>query len=149
MNAVKYDASDRSRDPLRWWSVITFLFAVAVFGEVIFAGAMLSGSGWARAAHAVNARILIAAMIAAGLVAIVSLRRIPQARKLGWTLLSLAGLVFVQAALGALSAKGANLMWIHIPLGVALFSVAAFVAMANMRLRNNMLHGRNEAKSDG
>jgi hypothetical protein len=107
------------------WSVVAALLMTAAFMPAVFAGAMLSGIGWARAAHLVNAVALAVAAIVAGLVAIVTLRRISQGSKLGVTLLSLAGVVFLQAAIGRLSANGANLMWLHVPLGVALVGLAA------------------------
>ncbi len=118
----------------QWWSVITTLLLAAIFSEAIFAGAMLSGVDWARTAHGVTAAILIASTLPAGLVSVVTLRRVAQGPKLGLTLLSLAAAVFLQAALGALSAKGANLLWIHIPLGVALFGFAVRAAAGARRL---------------
>jgi hypothetical protein len=58
MNTDKYDLAvefggspvptNQSRNPRRWWSVITSLMALAVLMEAIFAGAMMSGVGWAR-----------------------------------------------------------------------------------------------------
>src|SRR5258706_12241697 len=104
----------------RWWSVITILLATAILSEAIFAGAMLSGVDWARTAHSVNAAMLIASTFTAGLVALVTLRRIPHGLQLGLALLSLAPVAFIQAALGALSAKGPYLLWAHVPLGHAL-----------------------------
>jgi heme A synthase len=118
----------------QWWSVITILLLAAIFLEAVLAGAMLSGVDWARTAHRVNAAILIASTLAAGLVAVITLRRVAHGPRLGLTLLSLAAVVFLQAALGALSAKGANLLWVHVPLGVALFGFAARAADRARRL---------------
>ena len=139
MNADKYDATvglggstvptERSRDLRRWWSVITNLIAFAVLMEAVFAGAMLSGVGWARTAHAV-----VASAFVAGLICVVTLRGVSNGFKLGLTLLSLAAVVFIPAAVGALSAKGTNLLWIHIPLGVALFGFATRAAAGARRL---------------
>ncbi len=95
---------------------------------------MLSGVGWARMAHAGNAAILIASRLAAGLVSVVMLRGVPHGLKLGLTLLSLAATLFIQAAVGAFSAKGANLMWVHVPLGAALVGLAAHALAAARRL---------------
>jgi hypothetical protein len=144
MNADKYDAvippggttvpNDRSHTLRQWWIAITTLLMVAVFIETAFAGAMLSGIGWARNAHSANATFLIVATIAAGLVSLVTLRRIPYGLKLGLNLLSLGAVILLQAALGALSAKGANLMWVHVPLGVALFGFAGHAAASARRL---------------
>ena len=98
-----------------WWSVITTLLLAAIFIEAVFAGAMLSGVDWARPAHRVNAAVLIASTLIAGLAAIVTLRRVAHGLRLGLTLLSLAAAIFLQAAIGALSAKGANLLWSSCP----------------------------------
>ena len=145
MSADKYDVAvglgessvptEQSRNVWRGWSVITGLIALAVLFEAIFAGAMLSGVEWAHRAHAVNAGILIASALIAGLFAVVTLRRIPQGVKLGRTLLALGTVVFLQAAVGALSAKGANLLWIHVPLGVGLFGFATRAALGARGLR--------------
>lgn len=128
------DAASAEPGLRQWWSVITTLLVIAVFTEAVFAGAMLSGVGWARTAHSVNAIVLIASTLTAGLVSIVTLRRVPHGMKLGLTLLSLAAALFVQAAIGALSAKGANLLWVHVPLGVALAGLAAQAAAGAHRL---------------
>lgn len=114
----------------QWWIAITSLLALAVFAEAIFAGAMLSGVEWARAAHKANAVVLIASSITASLAAVITLRRIPRGRRLALSLLSLTVLLFVQAGMGTLSAKGANLLWVHVPLGAALVS---FVTQAALR----------------
>src|SRR5260221_8552897 len=103
--------SDRSTNLRQWWSVVTILLVTAGFGEAVFAGAMLSGADWARTAHRVTAAILIASTLTAGLVSVVTLRRIPHGLKLCLTLLALAALLLIQAAAGALSAKGGNLLW--------------------------------------
>jgi hypothetical protein len=113
----------------RAWGVITILLAIAISIQAVFAGAMLSGVGWARAAHEATATLLIASTTTAGLVCLVTLRSIPHGLKLGLTLLALAAAVVLQAALGVLSAKGANLLWIHVPLGVALVGLSAQAAI--------------------
>ncbi len=117
MNADQYAATvqlDRRTEPSgklrRWWSVITIAIAAAVFIEAVFAGAMLSGADWAHAAHAATAVVLIVSTTTAGLVSLVTLRRTPRGLSLSLTLLSLAAVVFVQAALGRSTAHGANLL---------------------------------------
>ena len=139
MNADSYDAAvdlgrptEPSRTPRRWWTVITAALAAAIFIEAVFAGAMLSGAGWAREAHAAGAAILIVSTVGAGLASLATLRRVPQGLKLGLILLSLGLVVFLQAAVGAMTAKGANLLWVHVPLGVALVGFAG-QAMAGAR----------------
>ena len=77
---------------------------------------------------------MVASAFIAGLICVITLRGIANGFKLGLTLLSLAAVVFIQAALGALSAKGTNLLWIHIPLGVALFGFAMRAAAGARRL---------------
>ena len=128
------DLHEPGRNLRRWWGVITALLVAAIFIEAVFAGAMMSGVGWARAVHAANAVLLIASTTVAGLVSLITLRRVPHGPRLGWTLLSLAAVLVLQAAAGALSAKGASLLWIHVPLGVALVGFAAQAAMGARRL---------------
>jgi hypothetical protein len=141
MSADQYNATvhlgrrpELSGNLRRWWGVITILIVAAIFIEAVFAGAMLSGAGWARAAHAANALVLVVSTVTAGLVALVTVRRIPHGLKLGLTLLALGAVLFVQAALGASSAHGANLLWLHVPLGVALVGFAAQAAAGARRL---------------
>jgi hypothetical protein len=119
------------------WRIFTVSLAAAVLLEAAFAGVMLSGAGWARGAHAATAVVLVAATLAAGVTALIVLRRIAYGPKLGWSLLSLAAVMFVQGGLGALTAKGANLTWLHVPLGAALVGFAVYVAMVARRLGGN------------
>src|ERR1700688_2571975 len=110
---IQLDQSTASRAPgadLRpWWSIVTVGLAFAVFTQAVFAGAMLSGFDWARAAHTANALILVGATVAAALISLVTLRRTRNGLKLGLLLLGLAAAVFVQVALGRLAANGAYL----------------------------------------
>ena len=131
------DSSRPSRELRRWWRGITTLVVVAIFTQAIFAGLMLSGVDWGRRAHSVNAAVLIAATLSASVGALVTLRRIPHGPRFGLTLLALAVVIFFEAALGSLSAKGANLMWVHVPLGVALVGFAAQAAAGARRLGGN------------
>ncbi len=132
MNTAQYDMSARgaagpgepSHVLAHRWRVITIALVAGFFLEAVFAGAMLSGAGWTHRAHALTAALLIAGAATAGLVSVISLRRLPHGTRLGLTLLSLAALAVLQAVLGALSAKGANLTWLHVPLGVALVGLA-------------------------
>ena len=118
----------------QFWSIITILLVVDLVIEAAFAGAILSGADWARRAHVVNAVILIASTALAGLAAIPTLRRISQGLKLGSALLSLAAVIGLQLAVGKLSAEGANLMWVHAPLGSALVGFAVLTAIHARRL---------------
>jgi len=126
---------DKDRILRRRWSVIATLIAIAVFAEAVFAGAMLSGVDWARGAHAAGATVAIALSLFAGLFAAVSLRGISRGPRLMLMLLSLAVLLVLQAVIGALTAKGANLVWLHVPLGVALFAFARQAITAASRLQ--------------
>jgi hypothetical protein len=132
------DASTESGQPVRrlrqWWSVITTLLVIAIFAQAVFAGAMLSGFVWGRAAHSMSAVALIAATLSAGLVSAVTLRRIARGPQLAVILLALAVVVFLQTAVGKFAADGANLMWLHVPLGVALLGFAGQAAAAARRL---------------
>jgi len=126
--------SDQNRTLRPWWSVITIALVAAVFVEAVFAGAMLSGAGWARQAHALTAGLLIASTLIAGLLAIVTLRRVPHGATFGLMLLGLAAAVFIQAAVGVFAAKGTHLLWVHVPLGVALVGLAGQAVAAARRL---------------
>jgi hypothetical protein len=128
------DSTQPSRDLRRSWTIITSLLAAAIFCEAVFAGVMLSDVAWGRTAHLVSAFVLIASTLVAGLVSVVTLRRIPNGTKLGSTLLSLAVVIFLQTAVGRSSAQGANLMWVHVPLGVALVGFAGRAAAGARRL---------------
>ena len=137
MNTV--DAAARLDRPSgnlqQWWWGVTALLAAVFFLEAVFAGAMLSGFGWARKAHAATAMIVIASTFIAGLVAMVALRRRQHGMRFALTLLALAAVALAQAAVGALSAKGAaNLVWLHVPLGVALVGLAAQTAAGARKL---------------
>lgn len=118
----------------RWWGVITILLAADLFIEAVLAGAMLSGAPWARPAHAANAAVLVASTIVAGLVCLITLRRVPHGLRLGLTLLALGAAVVLQAAVGKASAHGAHLLWVHVPLGVALVGLATQAAAGARRL---------------
>jgi hypothetical protein len=124
VRAVSSTDAQPSGDRRRWWSIVAVLLVAGIFAQAVFAGLMLSGVDWARAAHSASAVALIASTLAAGLVAVSKLRRVPQGARFGWTLLALAVLLCVQTAVGKSVAEGANLMWVHIPLGVALVGFA-------------------------
>jgi hypothetical protein len=108
----------------RWWSWVSIGLASGLFLEAVFAGAMMSGAAWARAAHMANAALLVAAALVAGLVALATLRRLPHGLRFALTLLGLAAAVLLQAAIGRAAGHGAPLLWLHVPLGVALVGLA-------------------------
>jgi hypothetical protein len=127
-------AATASAAPQPWWRVVTIIIVMAIFAQAVFAGAMLSGFEWAHTAHAVNALVVVAATPLASLAALATLRRTRNGLKLGLLLLALAAVVFVQFALGRLAARGANLMWAHVPLGVMLVGLAGQAVAAARRL---------------
>src|SRR5579871_4251030 len=89
----------------RAWRRVAVLLVAGFFGEAALAGAMLSGFGWARAAHAVTAGLLVAGSLIAGLVAALALRRVRRGARLVVALLGLAVAGLLQAAVGVLAAK--------------------------------------------
>lgn len=128
------ELNDEGRNRWTGWRVVTTLLLAGFFVEAVLAGAMLSGVGWARAAHGVTAAVLIGMALAAGLVSLATLRRARRGPQLAVLLLALAAAAFLQTALGGLSAKGVNLLWLHVPLGVALVGLAAQVVTGARRL---------------
>ncbi|MBS0409950.1 MAG: hypothetical protein JSR86_08555 [Proteobacteria bacterium] len=136
MSTAPYDfaAGDPGRASIRLWRAVTLVLVAGFFLEAVFAGAMLSGAGWALKAHALTAGLLIASTATAGLLSALTLRRFPPGLRLGLVLLALAAAAFVQSAVGALTAKGHNLAWLHIPLGVALVGLAGQAAASARRL---------------
>jgi hypothetical protein len=141
MSADRYDASLHLGQPQgppralrRWWGVTAIALVAAVFIEAVFAGAMLSGAGWARPAHAATALLLVVSSAVAGLIGLFTLRRVPHGLRFSLTLMSLAIVLFVQMALGRLSAHGAGLLWLHVPVGVALVGLAMQAAATARRL---------------
>ncbi|MBL6853996.1 MAG: hypothetical protein ISS15_20660 [Alphaproteobacteria bacterium] len=122
--AIHLDQPVASRESGPWWRVVTIVLVAAIFMQAVFAGAMLSGFDWARAAHAANGGLVVVATAAAALGAFVTLRRVPNGWRFALVLLGLAVAVFAQFALGRMAAKGENLMWVHVPLGVMLVGLA-------------------------
>jgi hypothetical protein len=128
------ESSEPGRDVRPWWGLITSLLVAAIFAQAVFAGLMLSGIEWARAAHAMGAMALVAATLAAGIAAVVTLRRVAHGLKFGFALLLLAVVLSLQTAVGKSLVEGANLMWLHVPLGVALVGFATQVMTGARRL---------------
>lgn len=108
----------------RWWTAVALTLAAGIFAQAVFAGAMLSGVEWAPRAHALNATLLTGAALAAGLAAAVMLRHQRQGLRFALTLLAVGAVLLLQTALGKMAMSGANLMWAHVPLGVALVAAA-------------------------
>jgi len=109
---------------IRWWTMVTIALGLVLFAQAVFAGAMLSGFDWARPAHATTALVLVGTTLTAGLISVFTLRGKRNGLRLGLLLLALAAAVFVQFALGRMAAKGTNVIWVHLPLGVLLIGLA-------------------------
>ncbi len=107
------------------WAPITRLLMLAIFAQSIFAGLLLSGEAWGRTAHRLTAFGLVAVVLLAGIVAIVTLRDVDTGPRLAMLLIGLAVSLAIQTVLGMLSAGGERLLWLHVPFGVALVGFAA------------------------
>lgn len=125
----------RESRPAGAWIAIARLLMIAVFAQSIFAGLMLSGEMWGRDAHRATAFGLIAAALLTGIIALLTLRRRRGGTRLALSLLGLAAALAFQAALGIRSADGERLLWLHIPLGVALTGFTANLEAAVRRLQ--------------
>jgi hypothetical protein len=93
--------------------------AAMVFMQAVFAGGFLSGRTGLRYAHGVNAGLLWLVSVVLMVVAVVTWRR---GRTPGWVAAVASGLwvaLEVQIAAGE-----AGMLWIHVPLGVAIFGIA-------------------------
>jgi hypothetical protein len=126
--------SSPGQDLRSWWGGVTWLLAAAIFAQAVFAGLMLSGVEWARQAHTAGAVALIVSTLVAGVAAVVTLRRVAHGLKFGFALLLLAVVLSLQTAVGKSMAGGANLMWLHVPLGVALVGFAMQAVAAARKL---------------
>ncbi len=117
------------------WAALARVLMIAVFAQSIFAGIFLSGEGWGRAFHRFTAYGLVAMTLAAGIVAVVALARTEVGRRFAFRLVAFGLGLVVQMVLGMLSAEGERLLWLHIPLGVALVGAAAGLEGAARTLR--------------
>jgi hypothetical protein len=130
-----------TRSTARAWSLFTRLLVVAVFTQSIFAGVLLSGEDWGRTAHGITALGLVALTLAAGIAAALTVRGVGRdANRLTVLLFALGVILFAQTVIGRLSAEGQNLLWLHVPLGVALVGLSVQPARIAGRLA-----GREEA----
>lgn len=125
MSAADIDTRSNGAGVRGVWRAITGAIVAAMFLEAVFAGAMLSGFEWARRAHMGGAALTIGATLIASLAAFATLRRVKHGARLGVYLMLLAAVAVAQATVGVASAKGGNLLWLHVPLGVALVGLTA------------------------
>jgi heme A synthase len=106
---------------------------LAILFQAVTAGRILSGDEWARTTHRAIAGLVSLAILAAGLAALAVLRVRPGGRRLAIVLVVLALCLLVQYLLGTAAADGKDTLWLHIPVGVAIFAFA---------LRSNQLAQR-------
>jgi hypothetical protein len=116
----------------RGWMALTTATMWAILFQAVTAGRMLSGDDWARTAHRTAAGLLTLVVLAAGLGALAVLRERTGGRRLALVLIALAVCLIIQYRLGAAAADGEDVLWLHIPVGVALFG---FSLRANMLAR--------------
>jgi hypothetical protein len=130
-------ATEAQRSPVRrigaGWVWFTRVAVLAIFFQAVTAGRILSGDEWARTTHRAIAGLVSLAILAAGLAALAVLRVRPGGRRLAIVLVVLALCLLVQYLLGTAAADGKDTLWLHIPLGVAIFAFA---------LRSNQLAQR-------
>jgi hypothetical protein len=125
-----------SHGATRVWSAITGIIVVGVFMQSVFAGLLLSGEGWGRTAHSITAVLLIAGTLLASVVAAITVRRVSKTGgKLALLLFGLTVVLVIQTIVGQLSAEGRNLLWLHVPLGVALVVLTMQPARVARQLR--------------
>jgi hypothetical protein len=127
----------------RAWIVVTRLLMILIFLQSVFAGLLLSGEGWGRTAHRLTAYGLVAATLLAGVAAAATLGRAPAGPRLATMLIALGLALAAQMVVGIMSANGERLLWLHVPLGVALVGFAAETVSATRQL------GRSPSESEG
>ena len=110
---------------IKFWAVFTRVLLIAIFAQSFFAGVFLSGEGWGRTAHRVNASILVIVTLLAGVAALITLRKAASGKRLAFSLLGLGVGMAVQMAIGQRVADGERLLWLHIPFGVFLIGMTA------------------------
>lgn len=118
----------------RTWKVVTRLLVWAVFSQSIFAGVLLSGESWGRTAHGWTALGLVVATLLASIAAAVTLRWLRDGVRLAFMLAGLSLVLAIQMVVGRLSAEGENLLWLHVPLGVALVGLMVQPLLVARRL---------------
>lgn len=117
------------------WTAVARLLMIAVFTQSIFAGLLLSGELWGRTAHRATAFSLTAATLVAGIVALLTLRRNEHGPRFAASMLLFAAALIAQTVVGLRAANGERLLWLHVPLGVALTGFAAQLEASARRLR--------------
>lgn len=122
--ALDLPASRLSPAARRGWSAATALLMWGVFLQSVTAGRILRGDDWAGSTHRSAAGLLFVATVVAAIVALATLRQHPLGRRMATILCGLAVALIVQHRLGAMAADGEDVLWLHVPVGVALVGFA-------------------------
>jgi len=117
--------NDSPTNLIKFWALFTRILLIAIFAQSFFAGVFLSGEGWGRTAHRANASLLVIVTLLAGVVALITLRKVSSGKRLGLSLLGLGVGMAIQMAIGQHVADGERLLWLHIPFGVFLIGMTA------------------------
>ncbi|GAB3904419.1 hypothetical protein GCM10029964_098120 [Kibdelosporangium lantanae] len=96
------------------------VFAVAVLGQAVLAGMFVTGDVGMLTIHGFNAIVVVAAALLYAIAGIMLVRKDRTARRLITMGLGAFVVAFVQIAVG-----GSRVLVVHIPLGVAMFAMAA------------------------
>jgi hypothetical protein len=108
----------------RGWVGFTRLLTLGVFSQAVLAGIFLSGPSWARTVHGFLGPAVIFASLIAAVVATTTRKRWSSGNRLAILLALLTTVLVVQNLAGELS-SGGSLLWLHVPLGVAVVGLAA------------------------
>lgn len=127
--------TDRQEPPFNPWLLVTRLLGLMTLAQAFFAGALLSGYTEGRDAHRANAMAL--AVLALGLLvaSLVAMRKAPGGRRLIAAAAQFFAGIMVVGVIGALSAEGHRLLWLHVPAGVIMMGSAAALQAAARPLR--------------
>jgi hypothetical protein len=107
--------------PVAVWllRVAGVLFALSVLAQAVLAGLFVTGDVGMLTMHGTNAVVVAVAALLYIVAAIILVRKDRGARRLVILGVVAFVLTFVQIAVG-----GAQILWLHIPLGVAIFATA-------------------------
>jgi ABC-type transport system involved in cytochrome c biogenesis permease subunit len=103
--------------------------------QAFFAGALLSGYTEGRDAHRLNAIALVVLALGLFIASLATRRRTPAGRRLVAASGQFLAGIMVVAVLGALSAEGQRLLWLHVPAGVMMMGAATALQRAARNLR--------------
>ncbi|GAA1249164.1 hypothetical protein GCM10009665_44990 [Kitasatospora nipponensis] len=98
--------------------VTAVIHALSFFAQPVLAGMFLSGQDTAMDTHRANATIVTTIALGMTVLALLARRRRLIGRQLPILLTAVLLLEYVEMAMGS-----SHILWVHIPLGVALFAV--------------------------